>query len=218
IAVSFLTFILQTISAKELKTIEARATYDISSANRGDILFNELFQTFSTEDATSFLQKLGKSTTKESAQWSMAQIGSPDYPVSAYIIEYVTINHVGEKVPCSGVVLIPEKTDSKAMPLLVYQHATIMTNGTAPSVSIQKTSGESNTLAGAFASDGYVMAISDYIGAGQPNCLKQPSEYLYADSEAANGVDILIATRHLLEQLKLSTDGQLFLSGYSEGG
>ncbi|MBU4439689.1 MAG: hypothetical protein KJ779_08985 [Firmicutes bacterium] len=218
IAVSFLVFILHTISGKELKTIEARATYDVSTATRGDLLFNEFYQTFSTADSTSFLQKLGKSTTEESAQWSLAQLGSPDYPVNAYIIEYVTLNHAGEKIPCSGVVLIPEKTDSTAMPLLIYQHATIMTNGTAPSVSIQKSSGESNTLAGAFASDGYVVAISDYVGNGQPNCLKYPSEYLYADSEAANGVDILIATQHLLEQLKLSTNGQLFLSGYSEGG
>ncbi|KNZ42300.1 alpha/beta hydrolase family protein [Acetobacterium bakii] len=218
IALFLLVFMLQTISGKELKTIEAKAAYDVSSATRGDLLFNEFYQTFSTVDSTTFLQKLGKSTTKESAQWSMSQLGSPEFPVSAYIIEYVTVNHAGEKIPCSGVVLIPEKTDATPMPLLVYQHATIMTNGTAPSISIQKASGESNTMAGAFASDGYVVAISDYVGTGQPNCLKYPSEYLFADSEAANGVDILIATQHLLEQLKLSTNGQLFLSGYSEGG
>lgn len=218
IAVSLLVFVLHALSGKTLKTIEARAAYDVSSANRGDLLFNEFYQTFSPGQSTAFLEKLGKSTTAESAQWSMEQLGSPDYPVNSYIIEYVTINHAGEKIPCSGVVLIPEKTASTPMPLLVYQHATIMTNGTAPSVSIQKASGESNTLAGAFASDGYVVAISDYVGTGQPNCLSYPSEYLYADSEAANGVDILIATGHLLDQLKLSTNGQLFLSGYSEGG
>lgn len=217
LALSFATIqILQTISVKETGVIETPSKETLINANRGDITFQRFYKTFTPADAVAFIKKAGKGTTPESAKWSTAQLGAPKYSVNAYIIEYVSIDHQGEKIPVSGIVLVPQLTEP--MPLLVYQHATILENSKAPSVSISSHSGQSNTLLGSFASYGYIVAMSDFVGTGQPNCLNYPSEYLYADSEAANGVDMLIATEQLLEQLKISTTGQLFLSGYSEGG
>lgn len=218
ISVSLIILALYTISTRAMGMIESKAFSDVSNANRGDLTYHLLCKNFTTIDATDFITKAGKGTTTQSAQWAISQLGTSKYSVNAYIIEYVSINSKGEKIPVSGVVLIPEKPDPSAMPLLVYQHATIMSNGKAPSNSIMESSGQSNTLLGSFATDGYIVAMSDFVGTGQPNCLKYPSEYLVAASEAANGVDMLIATEQLLKELKITTNGQLFLSGYSEGG
>lgn len=208
--------ILQIISVNETGNLEAPSKEVLMSADRGDITYQKFYQTFTSADAATFIKNAGKATTSESAKWSTDQLGPPTNSVDAYIIEYVSINHNGEKIPVSGVVLIPQQTTP--MPLLVYQHATILENSKAPSVSITSDSGQSNTLLGSFACNGYIVAMSDFVGTGQPNCLNDPSEYLYADSEAANGVDMLIATEQLLAQLKVKTNSQLFLSGYSEGG
>lgn len=208
--------ILQIFSTKETGWIETPTKEKLINANRGDITYQRFYKTFTTVDAVNLIKKAAKGTTSESAKWSVNQLGSPTYSVDAYIIEYVSIDHTGEQIPVSGVVLIPQQADP--MPLLIYQHATILENSQAPSISITSDSGQANTLLGSFASHGYIVAMSDFVGTGQPNCVKYPSEYLYADSEAANGVDMLIATEQLLEQLKVKTNGQLFLSGYSEGG
>lgn len=214
--VSALALILQTISTKETEAIENPSQAILNDGIRGDLTYQRFYKTFTPSDGASFIEKAGKTTTKESAAWSVSKLGTQKYSVDAYIIEYVSINYNGDKIPVSGVVLVPRSANE--MPLLVYQHATIMANNKAPSVSITSGSGQSNTLLGSFASDGYIVAMSDFVGTGQPNCLEYPSEYLYAASEAANGVDMLIATEELLKQLNVTTNGQLFLSGYSEGG
>lgn len=214
--VSMAILIIQKTSIKATGIIENSSQKTINEGTSGDLTYQHLVKTYTPGDAANFIKQAGKGTTAESAKWSEDQLGSPKYSVDAYIIEYISIDHNGNKIPVSGVVLIPQKANS--MPILVYQYATILEKSKSPSESITSASGQSNTLLGSFACDGYIVAMSDFVGTGQPNCLKYPSEYLYAKSEAANGVDMLTATKQLLEKLKVTTNGQLFLSGYSEGG
>ena len=111
-------------------------------------------------------------------------------------------------------VLVPELTVQEKAPLLVYQHATIFKNSAAPS--FLNSSHQAKALLTTFATRGYIVAMTDYVGTGL--ITDYPSEYLYSASEAANGVDIIPATGQLLTNLGLATNGQLFLSGYSAGG
>ncbi|MCX7971168.1 MAG: hypothetical protein N3A57_06355 [Negativicutes bacterium] len=181
-------------------------------AARGDLVSYSLYggQPFSTDQITGFVNNAG--TTADALDLARQQIGPAQYPVAAYQIVYTSINHTGQQIPVSGVVLVPQH--SSPMPLLVYQHATIIEDSSAPSDVAH--SGQTQALMGAFATQGYVVAMSDFVGTGLET--QFPSEYLYAASEAANGVDIIPAALTLLQKLGVQTNGRLFLSGYSEGG
>jgi hypothetical protein len=180
-------------------------------SERGQLLSSNWFQneTFTTNQCEQFIQSAG--TTKQAIKWAQQEI-QPQYPVKAYQIIYTSIDHTGAQIPVSGVVLVPQATGP--MPLLVYQHATIIENSSAPSEVTG--SAQTKALMSVFAADGYVVAMPDYVGTGLVT--NYPSEYLYASSEAANGEDIITATQTLLADLNVQTNGQLFLTGYSEGG
>ncbi|MEI6284952.1 MAG: lipase family protein [Bacillota bacterium] len=141
-------------------------------------------------------------------------MGSAKNSVRGYQITYVSINHSGKEIPVSGMILVPELPVQQRAPLLVYQHATIFKNSAAPS--FLDYSNQGKALLSTFATRGYIVALADYVGMGQ--ITDYPVEYLYAASEAANGVDIIPATEQLLTKLGRTTNGQLFLSGYSAGG
>ena len=181
-------------------------------SQRGALLTTNLFnnETFSTNQCEQFIQSAG--TTAQAIAWAEKQV-TPQYPVQAYQITSTSLDHRGSNIPVSGVVLVPQATGP--LPLLVYQHATILENTSAPSAVTG--SGQTKALMSVFASGGgYVVAMPDFVGTGLVT--NYPSEYLYAASEAANGVDIISATQTLLNDLKIQTNGELFLSGYSEGG
>jgi hypothetical protein len=178
---------------------------------RGQLLSSNWFQneTFTTNQCEQFIQ--GAGTTKQAIKWAQNKV-QPQYPVKAYQITYNSIDHTGAIIPVSGVVLVPQTTGP--MPLLVYQHATIIENSSAPS-SVTG-SAQTKALMSVFASEGYVVAMPDYVGTGLVT--NYPSEYLFASSEGANGEDIIAATQTLLGDLSVQTNGKLFLTGYSEGG
>lgn len=180
-------------------------------SERGQLLSTNWYnnQIFTTNQCAQFIQSAG--TTKQAIAWAQKEV-QPQYPVKAYQITYTSVDHTGALIPVSGVVLIPQATGP--MPLLIYQHATIIENSAAPSQ--VSSSAQTKALMSVFASGGYVVAMTDYVGTGLVT--NYPSEYLYAASEAANGADIIPATQTLLTNLNIQTNGQLFLTGYSEGG
>ena len=196
--------------------------YLISESKQGDLLDYHYLKTFTPEEAMNYINTAGKATTKESATWVKEQLGEANYFVDAYIVEYASVNSKNDIIPVSGVVLIPQEKEGVLMPLLVYQHGTIIKNNAAPSISIasksDKATGQSNTLLGSFAAYGYIVAMTDYAGTGQENCLAYPSEYLFSKSEGENGVDILIVTDQLLKEMGVMRSENLFIAGYSEGG
>ncbi len=133
------------------------------------------------------------------------------YAVDTYKIEYMTVDSSNALVKVSGLIAIPEK--STPSPIISYQHATTFTNDEAPSN--QLTASE-KSIEIALASLGYIVFSADYVGFGSslgrdhPYLQKLPSAYVVND--------MLKASKTWIDFSDIKTNGQLFMTGYSQGG
>jgi hypothetical protein len=92
---------------------------------------------------------------------------------------------------------------------MIYNHGTEMCRDRACDFLGEQTIGL------AFATDGYIVLIPDYVGLGRG---ERNQLYLHAGTEAQASVDMLIASKKLLPLLGASYGKQLFVTGYSQGG
>ena len=132
------------------------------------------------------------------------------YGVDRYQIIYETIDPLGGRTTASGGLFVPQQTGTN-WPLLSYSHGTIIQTNQVPSVALTE-----DTLAGlAFASVGYVSVAADLLGLGSSPGLHP---YLHARSEATASVDMLRAARNFCASNDIGLNGQVFVTGYSQGG
>lgn len=129
--------------------------------------------------------------------------------VNIYKVTYNTPDIDGNNSVASGLVAIPD-TDSR-YPLLCYQHGTVGSREEVPS----NLAGDPLGLI--FASFGYVTSSADFLGLGDS---PGPHPYVHAATEASAAIDLLFATRELIEQegQTAKLNDQLFITGYSQGG
>lgn len=134
------------------------------------------------------------------------------YDVGAYKLIYHTIDVHGLPTIASGIVMLPLNPDPSpcGAAILSYQHGTIAVKEQVPS----RLSEEAFIAVGA-ATDGYVACVADYLGLGDSPGLHP---YIHARSEATAVIDMLRATRHYCSNNNVMLNGQLFLTGYSQGG
>jgi len=145
------------------------------------------------------------------AKESLAQGVVPRYGVVSYRLEYLTTDSDGREVRASGLVSVPQKAAGAASPVLSYQHGTIFRDEEAPS-----NHAVASEVAVVMASLGYIVLAPDYVGFGASR--DTPHPYLLAEPSAAATVDFLTAARTWRGQAGVADNGQLFLTGYSEGG
>lgn len=112
-------------------------------------------------------------------------------------------------INCSGIAYIP-KTKGKKVPTFMFGHGTQISKAR----DITDEDSQQGVCLG-FATDGYLALYPDYYGMG-----KGDGHHLYqhAWSEAMAYVYMLYAVEELKKQLNYETNGQLFLTGYSQGG
>lgn len=132
----------------------------------------------------------------------------PQHGIQYTQVIYETIDAYGAPVLASGLVVLPMGVHQAAM--LAYDHGTSLLKADVPS----QLNAE-GYLGIALGSAGYVAALPDYLGLGDSPGLHP---YLHASSEASATVDLLRATRTLCQSNHVGLNGQLFLSGYSQGG
>ncbi len=131
------------------------------------------------------------------------------YGVSTYKVLYYTPHLDGQPDTASGLLVIPEIVD-ESLPVLFYQHGTANDRYAVPSSGSAE--GLVVTAAGGM---GYVSFAPDYLGLGDS---KGFHPYLHAATEASCAYDLLNATLPFLEQLDIQLNGQIFITGYSQGG
>ena len=131
------------------------------------------------------------------------------YSIEMYKVWYQTKGSNGLTDTASGLVVFPI-VENQSFPLVCYQHGTVDGPLDVPS---NRAGGWE--LAGVAAALGYVATAQDYLGLGESRGFHP---YVHAATEASSGVDLLYATRELAAIQKVSLNGQLFLTGYSQGG
>jgi hypothetical protein len=110
---------------------------------------------------------------------------------------------------CSGIYFAP-KNIKNAAPIIMYGHGTQIHKHRA----ISDEDAQQGICLG-FATDGYAACYPDYYGIG-----KGEGDHLYqhAWSEAMSFIYMLYAIDELNKKINVKTNGQLFLTGYSQGG
>ncbi len=130
--------------------------------------------------------------------------------VNVYKVIYNTVSYDSTATTASGALLLPVNPPCK-LPLVSYHHGTETMKTNVPSYL-----GGEIVVGVALASDGYAASLPDYLGLGDSPVPIHP--YLHAQSEASAAIDMLRASRELIDSLGLELNGQLFLAGYSQGG
>ena len=141
--------------------------------------------------------------------------------VSVYRIIYNSV-HKNDLKQVSGLVLIPDNVSS-TLRLIQHHHGTIIPfSGSEEEVPSNYTGGmsesdvETSFIGAVFASNGYVVSLPDYAGYGHASDVEHP--YTLHHELAEVSVDMIRATKILLETLSISFSNDVFLTGWSEGG
>lgn len=128
--------------------------------------------------------------------------------VEVYDISYKTCWHDGVCIKATGLYFVP-KDRSKPFAEAVMHHGTRMNADRSQKL------GAIEMLCTGMAADGYAVLLPDYVGLGGGDKFHL---YLDANTEGHATVDMLFAVRELNDSLGVKLSGQLFLTGYSQGG
>jgi predicted esterase len=114
----------------------------------------------------------------------------------------------------SGVAMIPSGAACPGPhPLVAYSRGTDLDKARSLATPGDR---EATLVAAMLASQGYMVAATDYLGYAKSTWPDHP--YLHADSEATANVDALRAARELAAQRGVALNGKVFVVGYSQGG
>lgn len=124
---------------------------------------------------------------------------------------YQTVDAKGNYIQASGAIMLP--AEGKNLPLLSLHHGTETKREMVASVSPYNSV---EGLAGLMiAATGYLCCLPDYPGFGVSDVLHP---YIHAHSLSIASIDFLRAAKSYFGEKAISLNGQLFLTGYSEGG
>ena len=131
-------------------------------------------------------------------------------------ISYLSKDHEGNDITLSGYVAIPYDIYNGSQPcdgILLYNHYTQMNRDNAPTNGYSI--GEDFVIANPL-SPNYIVVSSDYQGFGISKDM--PQAYCFGDFNGQASIDMLLASRKLLDDRKMSQGKFLFNAGYSSGG
>ena len=133
--------------------------------------------------------------------------------VKLYRVTYSSVvpERGNKPIAATGLVAVPDIAGT-SFPMVSYQHGTVYEKTQVPSFPDQ--SPETQLMLAQFAGQGYIVIGADYFGMGSS---KEPEGYMVKASHQQASYDMLLASRAVLEHLKLSSS-KLFVSGWSQGG
>jgi hypothetical protein len=183
-----------------------------TSAARGSVISVEKVTVF----RKAALSGAHTSGTLGFAEQVVAQLGGPPkYDVALYKILYRTIGINGEPATASAAFWVPITGRTGTFVLIGYGQGTNVVKAqkiTHPT----KVNIEPQLQAAIFASHGYAMVATDYLGLGYSNYPFEP--YLVVSAEASAVIDSMRAARKAATRLHVPLSGDVFLTGYSQGG
>jgi acetyl esterase/lipase len=116
-----------------------------------------------------------------------------------------------DQIAVSGAVFTPSSMDSDTeYPIVVFNHGTTFVRTNAPSFKQ-----EISNMGYLLSSLGFVVLMPDYVGLGESQIMHP---YCHAQSESDCGWHLVKAVVESSEELGININGNLFISGYSQGG
>lgn len=136
--------------------------------------------------------------------------------VKVVALNYVTVGVNNEAANASGVMLVPGGSGvgcTAPAGLVAYARGTEVLKTRALA---NPADSETFLLAAMYASQGYAVVATDYLGFAKSTYSYHP--YLHADSEASAVIDSIRAARAAAGGVGASLSGKVMLTGYSQGG
>jgi hypothetical protein len=172
-------------------------------------------------NAATFAAELGAST--EGAQL-LAVTGAPTCGVDFYYIKFWTLGGskaAPETTESSGALMVPTGGSgcSGPRPIVLYAHGTNANKALNIADITDPTNTEGALIAAMFAAQGYIVVAPNYAGYDISTLGYHP--FLNAAQQSGEMMNILTAARTALPKTlsaATSDNGQLFVTGYSEGG
>jgi pimeloyl-ACP methyl ester carboxylesterase len=133
--------------------------------------------------------------------------------VKLYRVTYSSVvpERANKPIVATGLVAVPDIAGT-SFPMMSYSHGTVYEKTQVPSFPDQ--SPETQLAIAQFAGQGYIVIGADYFGMGAS---KEPEGYMVKASHQQASYDMLLASRAVLADLKLSSS-KLFVGGWSQGG
>lgn len=182
-------------------------------------------------------------TVQTISAFNQAQIDSAGFGLSATAtpkakcdikiekVSYPTVGAVGERTNATAAIMLPSgnSADCKGdRPVLLYAHGTTTDKGydfSQVGNANNSAVSEANLIAANFAAQGYIVVAPNYAGYDSSDLGYHP--YLVAEQQSADMVDALNSARTIISEQQqtnnanytaINDSGQLFISGYSQGG
>ncbi|MBU1658570.1 lipase family protein [bacterium] len=143
-------------------------------------------------------------------------------------IHYNTSNQEGKSVTASGLLVIPSASDAYkqylaslgkaySISMICDNHGTIFTDAEAPT-NVEVTNGMPDYSVAVLMSGyaGFAAILPDYVGYGNSDSENHP--YILKNASAQSSLDMIKASVRYMTDNNILFNGQLFISGYSEGG
>ena len=151
-------------------------------------------------------------------------IGAPVCGVTVYKYTYATVGGENEPTTATGALMIPTGTAALCQgprPIVLYAHGTALSKNrdlAALGDPNNPAFGTASRIAMVFGAQGAIVVAPNYAGYDTSPLPYAP--YLNKQQQSQDMIDSLTAARQALAQLNLpvSDNGQLFVSGYSQGG
>lgn len=192
------------------------------STAEGTLAYNPPFRIASLT-AAALTAQLGASA---SGQQLLSLAGTPKCGVDFHLIQYTTVGGAGEATNASGALMIPTGGTGCGgkRPIVEYAHGTATTssyNIADITATTNEAWSESVLIAAMFAAQGFIVVAPNYVGYDQADVATLSYHpYLNGTQNAHDMMDALSAARSALASGLggASDNGQLLLTGYSEGG
>ena len=151
--------------------------------------------------------------------------GTPVCGVDVKYMQFKTVGGKGEATTASGALMLPTGTApvcTGPRPIILYAHGTALdksyniANLVAPANPAYL---EAVEIAALYVAQGYIVVATNYVGYDSSDAAYHP--YLIADQQSKDMIDALTAARTalpLLSGTKVTDNGKLFITGYSQGG
>lgn len=159
--------------------------------------------------------KLNAITTTELNDFSKIGVEYPKalYNVNLYRVQYNSVIPEFDNRPtvAYGLIAVPVGLTG-TIPVVSYQHGTLFSRNAVPSY--PDSSMETKLEIAGFSGQGYILIAADYFGKGLS---KEFDSFLAKASTQQACLDMYLASKIVCDDLKIK-QGQLFLSGWSQGG
>ena len=183
------------------------SSFSASTQQRGDIVSFDFLQEYSADSFTVELQQFFNVP---------ASFLGIEYDFKVYRVAYYTEDVNADSITiATSLVTIPTNYPCSELGIMVFGHGLCLKDWEVPSNN--QPNNAYSIITKGIAANGFIGAAPDYIHMG-PFSSPGPQAFIHSRTQATAYIDLMRAVRIYCADNNIALSGQIFLSGYSQGG